>query len=104
MNETVTTHLGTIGIVPFRLRQPDNWPDPPMLLHLIHTCAGLAVQNEVLAVATKSHNDLCGVLTAELSKLKGSSSTADARLTTLANWMEEQVCLGTLTKHLLSLS
>lgn len=45
-------------------------------------------------MATKSHNDLCGMLTAELSKLNGSASTADARLTVLANWMEEQVRLG----------
>lgn len=51
----------------------------------------LPLQNEVLAVATNPHNDLCGMLTAELSKLKGSAATADARLTVLANWMEEQV-------------
>jgi hypothetical protein len=50
------------------------------------------LQNDVLGIITLRHNSLCGLLATELGKLRGAGVTADARLTVLANWAEEQVC------------
>ncbi|WIA44426.1 hypothetical protein OEZ86_007187 [Tetradesmus obliquus] len=47
--------------------------------------------NDVLGIITLRHNSLCGLLATELGKLRGAGVTADARLTVLANWAEEQL-------------
>jgi hypothetical protein len=39
----------------------------------------------------RRHDALCGLLVGELSKIKGHAATADAQLTVLANWIEDQV-------------
>jgi hypothetical protein len=58
----------------------------------------------VLGIITLRHNSLCGLLATELGKLRGAGVTADARLTVLANWAEEQVrsCLCVLFNSVLS--
>lgn len=45
----------------------------------------------MLGIILRRHDLLCGLLVGELSKLKGHAATADAQLTVLANWVEDQV-------------
>ena len=47
----------------------------------------------MLGIILRRHDLLCGLLVGELSKLKGAAATADAQLTVLANWVEDQVRL-----------
>jgi len=49
------------------------------------------LQGDVLGIILRRHDSLCGLLVGELSKLKGHAATADAQLTVLANWIEDQV-------------
>lgn len=58
-------------------------PWPPSLL--------LLLQGDVLGIIMRRHDALCGLLVGELSKIKGHAATADAQLTVLANWIEDQV-------------
>jgi hypothetical protein len=46
-----------------------------------------------LGIIMRRHDELCGLLVGELSKIKGNASTADAQLTVLANWVDDQVGL-----------
>jgi len=54
----------------------------------------------VLGIIILRHNELCGLLVTELSKLKGGLATADARMTVLAKWIEDQVGRGCRWRHL----
>eukprot|EP00775_Hariotina_reticulata_P007561 gene7561-7768_t len=49
---------------------------------------------DILGIVILRHNELCGVLVTELSKLKGGLATADARMTVLAKWIEDQLQHG----------
>lgn len=51
------------------------------------------VQRDVLGIILRRHDNLCGLLVGELSKLKSPAATADAQLTVLANWIEDQVSI-----------
>lgn len=48
-------------------------------------------QSDVLGIILRRHDLLCGLLVDEMQKLKGPAATADAQLTVLANWIEDQV-------------
>jgi hypothetical protein len=51
-------------------------------------------QGDVLGIIMRRHDALCGLLVSELSKIRSHATAADAQLTVLANWVEEQVGLG----------
>jgi hypothetical protein len=53
--------------------------------------AAAAAQGDVLGIIMRRHDALCGLLVGELSSIKGHAATADAQLTVLANWIEDQV-------------
>lgn len=54
----------------------------------------LLLQGDVLGIIMRQHGGLCGLLVGELSKIKGPAATADAQLTVLANWIEDQLLHG----------
>jgi hypothetical protein len=56
-----------------------------------HHTAPSVPQGDVLGIIMRRHDELCGLLVGELSKIKGNASTADAQLTVLANWVDDQV-------------
>ena len=68
-----------------------------VILYCTHpTANGTAAsvpQGDVLGIIMRRHDELCGLLVGELSKIKGNASTADAQLTVLANWVDDQVGL-----------
>jgi hypothetical protein len=62
-----------------------------VLLTLCTACLLLYCQGDVLGIIMRRHDALCGLLVSELSKIRSHATAADAQLTVLANWVEEQV-------------